>query len=123
MTAAALDDEGFAPLGPFELEGSSEPGDGSLLEVLRLLGVSERATSEEAREEAAARLAEAWSATGSVGLERDALARESAPTPSAIERLLALYIETGRWTDAASASASPVASSVARCRLASPPAR
>nr|MBK7066298.1 hypothetical protein [Deltaproteobacteria bacterium] len=104
MTAAALDDEGFAPLGPFELEGSSEPGDGSLLEVLRLLGVSERATSEEAREEAAARLAEAWSATGSVGLERDALARESAPTPSAIERLLALYIETGRWTDAARAA-------------------
>lgn len=104
MTAAALDDEGFAPLGPFELEGSSEPGDGSLLEVLRLLGVSERATREEAREEAAARLAEAWSATGSVGLERDALAQESAPTPSALARLLALYTLTGRWTDAARAA-------------------
>jgi len=104
MTAAALDDEGFAPLGPFELEGSPGPGDGSLLEVLRLLGVSERATSEEAREEAAARLAEAWSATGSVGLERDALARESAPTPSALARLLALYTVTGRWTDAARAA-------------------
>jgi len=104
MTAAALDDEGFAPLGPFELEGSSEPSDSSLLEVLRLLGVSERATSEAAREEAAARLAEAWSAMGSVGLERDALARESAPTPAALERLLALYIETGRWTDAARAA-------------------
>lgn len=104
MTAAALDDEGFAPLGPFELEGSSEPGDGSLLEVLRLLGVSERATSEEAREEAAARLAEAWSTTGSVGLERDALARESTPTPSVLARLLVLYVETGRWTDAARAA-------------------
>lgn len=101
MTAAALDDEGFAPLGPFELEGSSEPGDRSLLEVLRLLGVSERATSEKAREEAVARLAEVWSATGSIGLERDALARESGPTTSVLERLLVLHIETGRWTDAA----------------------
>jgi hypothetical protein len=104
MTPAALDDEGFAPLGPFELESPSEQAGSPLLEVLQLLGASERATTSEARAEASARLAEVWSATGSVGLERDALARASAATPEALTRLMALHIETGRWTDAARAA-------------------
>jgi hypothetical protein len=99
MTPAALDDEAFAPLGPFELEGDEGGGEYSRLEVLRLLGVSARGPDAAVAQE----LALVWAASGSIGLERDALAA-SEPTPASLRRRALLDVETGRWADAARAA-------------------
>ena len=101
MTSVAMDDEGFAPLGTFELETPPASGENSLLMVLRLLGGGARESDEADRAEARTQLAAVWYSTGSVGLERDALALTHSPTAPTLQRLLALYVETGRWADAA----------------------
>jgi hypothetical protein len=99
MTPAALDNEAFAPLGPFELEGDEGGGEYSQLEVLRLLGLSARGPDPAVARE----LALVWAASGSIGLERDALAA-AAPTPASLRRRALLDVETGRWADAARAA-------------------
>ncbi len=102
MTSVAVDDESLAPLGAFELVGTTE-GDSPALAALRAVGAWVEGPEGAVEVDALARLAETWAAAGCVGLERDALASlvARAPTDERRQRLVARLVQTGRWAEAA----------------------
>lgn len=103
MAPVAVDDESLAPLGAFELDAPDAGDDPAALVTLRAIGQWVEGPDGSVDAAALARLVEAWTKSGSVGLERDALAAlvETAPTRERRARLVALLVETGRWAEAA----------------------